>query len=138
MIADRAHRQNPGCDLPHIGAAGRLDGRGQARGSPSLESPGPFKAVRSFMSVLLVLGVPAALLVLYAADRVVKALVRARRLRRMSERLAVAAARAERQQAKKEAAAQASAALTSVMPAINHRPPATLPGQLAREDEPQA
>ena len=40
------------------------------------------------MSVLLVLGVLAALFVLYAADRVVKARVRGRRLRRMSERLA--------------------------------------------------
>jgi hypothetical protein len=87
------------------------------------------------MSVLLVLGVLTALLVLYAADRVLKARVRGRRLRRMSERLAAAAARAERQQAQKEAAAQASAALTSVIPAINHRPPVTLPGHPARENE---
>lgn len=88
------------------------------------------------MSVLLVLGVVAALFVLYAADRVVKARVRGRRLRRMSERLAAATVRAERQQERKEAAAQASAALTSVIPAINHRPPVTLPGQLARESRP--
>ena len=87
------------------------------------------------MSVLLVLGVLAALFVLYVADRVVKALVRARRLHRMSERLVAATVRAERQQVKKEAAAQASGALTSVMPAINHRPPVTMPGQLTREND---
>jgi len=86
------------------------------------------------MSVLLVIGVLAALLVLYAADRAVKARVRVRRLRRMSERLAAATARTDRQQERKKAAAQASAALTSVIPAINHRPPVTMPGQQARED----
>jgi hypothetical protein len=87
------------------------------------------------MFVLLVLGVLAALLLLYAADRVLKARVRARRLRRMSERLAAAAARAERQQARKEAAAAASAELTSVIPAINLRPPVTLPGQVTRDGQ---
>jgi hypothetical protein len=85
------------------------------------------------MTGLVVLGVLAAVFLLYAADRVVKALVRARRLRRMSERLAAAAVRAEEQQAKREAAAEASAALTSVMPAINH--PLILPARANRGEE---
>ena len=85
------------------------------------------------MTGLVVLGVLAAVFLLYAADRVVKALVRERRLRRMSERLAAAAVRAEEQQAKREAAAEASAALTSVMPAINH--PLTLPARANRGEE---
>ena len=85
------------------------------------------------MTGLVVLGVLAAVFLLYAADRVVKALIRARRLRRMSERLAAAAVRAEEQQAKREAAAEASAALTSVMPAINH--PLTLPARANRGEE---
>ena len=85
------------------------------------------------MTGLVVLGVLAAVFLLYAADRVVKALVRARRLRRMSERLAAAAVRAEEQQAKREAAAEASAALTSVMPAINHS--LILPARANRGEE---
>ena len=64
---------------------------------------------------LLIVGFVGAMLVLYAADRVVKARAQARRLRRMSDRLAAAVARGEEQQ---EAAAHASAALTSVLPAI--------------------
>jgi hypothetical protein len=44
----------------------------------------------------------------------------------MSDRLAAATARAEEQQEQRQAADQASAALTSVMPAIN-RPPLTVP-----------
>ena len=72
------------------------------------------------------------------ADRAVQARVRARRLRSMSERLAAAAAvRAEEQQAKRQAADAASAELTSVMPAINLRLPAKLPGQTAGGDAPQ-
>ncbi len=84
---------------------------------------------------LLLLGVLVAVFLLYTADRVLKARVQARRLRRMSERLAAAAARAEEQQAEREAAAAASAALTSVMPAIN-RPPLTLPGRVAKGEAP--
>src|SRR5215472_10154870 len=80
---------------------------------------------------LLILGMIAAGFLLYVADRVVKARARARRLRMMSERLAAAAARAEEQQAEREASAAAGAALTSVVPAINH-PALTGPGQVAR------
>jgi hypothetical protein len=83
------------------------------------------------MTGWLVLGILAAVFGCYAADRVVKARVRARRLRRMSERLAAAAARAEEQQAARAAEAEASAALTSVLPAIK-RPPLTLPGPATR------
>jgi hypothetical protein len=83
------------------------------------------------MAGLLVLGVIVAVCLLYVADRAVQARVRARRLRRMSTRLAAAAARAEEQQAKRQAADAASAELTSVMPAINLRPPVTPPGRPA-------
>lgn len=78
---------------------------------------------------LVVLGVLVAIGLLYAADRAVQARVRARRLRRMSDRLAAATARAEEQQAKRQAADAASAELTSVMPAINLRLPVTPPGR---------
>jgi hypothetical protein len=85
---------------------------------------------------LLVLGVLVAICLLYAADRAVQARVRARRLRRMSARLAAATVRADEQQAKRQAADVASAELTSVMPAINLRPPVTLPGQATESSDP--
>lgn len=65
-------------------------------------------------------------LVLFAADRLVKARMRARWRRQMRTRLAGAAARADEQQRQRQAAAQASKAMTSVMPAIN-RPPLRTP-----------
>jgi hypothetical protein len=88
------------------------------------------------MAGLVILGVLMAIFLLYAADRVVKTRSRARQLRRMSGRLAAATARAEEQHAERQAADAASADLTSVMPAINLRPPVTLPGQTARGDAP--
>ena len=66
-------------------------------------------------------------LVLYAADRLFKARSQARRRAAMRDRLDAATARADEQESRRTAAAQASAALTSVMPAIE-RPPLTLPG----------
>jgi hypothetical protein len=87
------------------------------------------------MTGVLVLGILAAVFGCYAVDRVLKARVNARRLRRMSERLAAAAARSEEQQAARAAHAEASAALTSVLPAIN-RPPLTLPEPVAMGDAP--
>jgi hypothetical protein len=87
------------------------------------------------MTGWLALGVLAAVFVCYAADRAMKARARARRLRRMSERLAAAAARAEEKQAARVAEADASAALTSVLPAIK-RPPLTLPDPAARGGTP--
>jgi hypothetical protein len=76
----------------------------------------------------LIAGLAGTAAALYALDRLLKARSQARRLRRMSERLAAATARAEEQHEQRQATARASAALTSVMPAIE-RPPLTLPGQ---------
>lgn len=67
------------------------------------------------------------LLVLFAADRLVKARVRARWKRQMRSRLAEAAARADEQQLRHQATARASKAMTSLMPAISH-PPLSPPG----------
>jgi hypothetical protein len=89
------------------------------------------------MAGLVIIGVIAAIVLLYAADRAVQARVRARRLRSMSERLAAAAVRAEEQQAERQAADAASAELTSVMPAINLLLPATPPRQTAGRDAPR-
>ncbi len=73
---------------------------------------------------LLIAGFVGTALALYAADRVLKERSQARRMRMMRDRLAAATVRAEEQQAQRQAADQASAALTSVMPAIE-RPPLT-------------
>lgn len=80
------------------------------------------------MVVLLIVSFAGPVLVLYGADRVLKARAQVRRRRTMSDRLAAAVTRAEDQQEQRQAAAQASAALTSVIPAIK-RPPLTLPGE---------
>jgi len=88
------------------------------------------------MAELLILGVIVAVCLLYVVDRAVQARVRARRLRRMSERLAAAAVRAEEKRAERQAADAASAELTSVMPAINHRLPVTPPRQTADDTDP--
>jgi hypothetical protein len=72
------------------------------------------------VAVWLIIGCVAVALVLYAVDRAVKARARVRRLRAMSDRLAAATSRADEQQEQRQAADQASAAQTSVMPAINH------------------
>lgn len=75
---------------------------------------------------LVVIGFVGVLFVLYAADRLLKARAQTRRLRAMSTRLDAASARAEEQQEHRQEAAQASAALTSFMPAIK-QPPLTVP-----------
>ena len=72
------------------------------------------------MAVWLIVGCVTVALVLYATDRAVKARARVRRRRTMTDRLAAATARADEQQEQRQAADQASTALTSVMPAINH------------------
>ncbi len=79
------------------------------------------------MTFLLIAAMIAAMILLYATDRVLKARAQARRYRAMGERLDAATARTDIQQEQRKTAAAASAALTSVMPAIN-RPPLTLPG----------
>ena len=77
---------------------------------------------------LLIAGAVVVLLVvLYLAERVIKARSRARRLHSMSDRLVAAAARVDQQLEERRTQARASAALTSVMPAIK-RPPLSLPG----------
>jgi hypothetical protein len=79
------------------------------------------------MTFLLIAAIIAAMILLSVTDRVLKVRARARRYRAMSERLDAATARTDIQQEQRKTAAAASAALTSVMPAIN-RPPLTLPG----------
>jgi hypothetical protein len=72
-------------------------------------------------------GVIGVMIVLYAADRIIKAWAQVGRLRSMSQRLAAASARAEQQHQQRQADERASQALTSVLPAIK-RPPLTVPG----------
>jgi hypothetical protein len=79
---------------------------------------------------LLIVVFVGAVLVLYAADRVLKARKQTRRLRRMNDRLAAATARADERQEQSQAADQASAELTSFMPAIK-QPPLIVPGGAA-------
>ena len=79
------------------------------------------------MRVLPLIGIICVALALYAADRLVKARARARRLRSMSDRLDAATVRVEEQIEQRQAAEQAGQALTSFMPAIQ-RPPSELPG----------
>ena len=86
------------------------------------------------MFVLLIVVVVVAVPVLYAADRIIKARAQARRVAAMSERLTAVTARADKQHERQQEVAQASAELTSLMPAIS-RPPLTLPDE-AEPDEP--
>jgi hypothetical protein len=85
--------------------------------------------VFALLIVCVVVVVPA----LYAADRIIKAQSRARRLRTMSERLDAVTVRAEKQHQRRQQVAQASAELTSVMPAIS-RPPLSLPDEEPGQD----
>ena len=98
--------------------------------SNSLGSVRRFHRSRGFMAGLLLLAATAVVFLLYLTDRAVKARVRARRLHRMTRRLAAAATRSEQQQAQRQAADAASAELTTYLPAIN-RSPLTLPGRAA-------
>jgi hypothetical protein len=88
------------------------------------------------MAGLLLLAATAVVFLLYFADRAVKARIRARRLRKMTSRLAAAAARSEQQHAQRQAADAASAELTTYLPAIN-RSPLTLSGQAAEGKAPR-
>jgi hypothetical protein len=80
-----------------------------------------------FVGFLLLIGVAGALLLVVAADRVLKARARGRRLRKMSDRLGAATARIEEEHEQRQARDEASQALTSYIPAIQ-RPPLELPG----------
>lgn len=85
------------------------------------------------MFVLLIVCVVIVVPVLYAADRIIKAQARARRIRTMSERLDAVTVRADKQHERKQQVARASAELTSVMPAIS-RPPLSLPDEEPGQD----
>jgi hypothetical protein len=77
------------------------------------------------MPVLVLLAVAIVLFVgvLLAADRAVKVLRRVRRRREANRRLAAAAALAEAEDRQRRAAAEASVALTSLMPTIHDHDP---------------
>jgi hypothetical protein len=75
----------------------------------------------------LLIGIIGLVLLLWAADRLVKARRLARRRRDMTTRLTAATDRADQQLGQRQVARQASEALTSFMPAIQ-RPPSDLPG----------
>lgn len=77
------------------------------------------------MPVLVLLAVAIVLFVgmLWAADHAVKVVRRVRRRREANRRLATAAAQAEAEDRQRRAAAEASGALTSVMPAIHDHDP---------------
>ncbi len=73
--------------------------------------------------LLLVMIVPLAVLLLLAADRVLKAAKRIRRRREANRRLTAAQTRAEVKHKQRRAAAEASGALTSLMPTIHDHDP---------------
>jgi hypothetical protein len=85
-----------------------------------------------FVAGLFIVGFVIVALALYGVDRAIKARAQVRRLRNMTDRLDAATVRADKQHKRRQAAEQASAALTSVMPAIE-RPPLTLPGTPSHE-----
>ena len=73
--------------------------------------------------MLLAVGVVLFIALLLAADRAVKMAKRGRRRRRAEVRLAAAASQAEAQDRQRRAAAEASVALTSLMPTIHDHAP---------------
>jgi hypothetical protein len=75
---------------------------------------------------LVLIGIVSALLLVAAADRLLKARARGRRLRVMSDRLDAATARMTTEHQQRQDRDQASQALTSYIPAIQ-RPPQELP-----------
>jgi hypothetical protein len=86
----------------------------------------------------LLIGIIGLVLLLWAADRLVKARRQASRRRDMTTRLTAATDRADQQLGQRQVARQASEALTSFMPAIQ-RPPSDLPEVAAhRPSRPRA
>ena len=75
------------------------------------------------MPVLLIVLIVLFVGLLLAADRAVKMIKRGRRRREADRRLAAATAQAEERDRQRKAAAEASTALTSVMPAIHDHGP---------------
>lgn len=75
------------------------------------------------VTVLLIVVIVLFVGLLFAADRAVKVLRRVRRRAEANRRLAAAAAEAEARDRQQKAAAEASTALTSVMPRIHDHSP---------------
>jgi type II secretory pathway pseudopilin PulG len=75
------------------------------------------------VAVLLIVLIVLCAGLLLAADRAAKWVKQARRLREANRRLAAAAAHAEARDRQRRAAAEASTALTSVMPTIHDHDP---------------
>ena len=75
------------------------------------------------MPVLFIVLIALFVGLLVAADRAVQMIKQGRRRKAADRRLAAAAARAETQDRQRRAAAQASTALTSVMPTIHDHAP---------------
>jgi type II secretory pathway pseudopilin PulG len=75
------------------------------------------------VAVLLIVVIVLFVGLLAVGERVLKAIRRARRMREASRRLTAAAAQGEQRHEQRRAAAEASTALTSVMPAIHELDP---------------
>jgi hypothetical protein len=75
------------------------------------------------VAVLLAVLVAGVVGLLFAADRAAKTVRRARRRREASRRLLAAAAQAEAEDEQRRAAAEASVALTSLLPTIHDHDP---------------
>jgi type II secretory pathway pseudopilin PulG len=75
------------------------------------------------VAVLLIVVIVLFVALAFTADRAVKAVRRALRLREADRRLTAAAADGEERTRQRRAAAEASTALTSVMPAISDHAP---------------
>ena len=75
------------------------------------------------MPVLFIVLIALFVGLLVAADRAVKMIKRGRRRREADRRLAAATAQAEERDRQRKAAAEASTALTSVMPTIHDHAP---------------
>lgn len=75
------------------------------------------------VAVLLIVVIVLFVGLLAAADRAVKMIKRGRRLREADRRLAAVAAEAEARDERRRAAAEASTALTSLMPTIHDHDP---------------
>jgi hypothetical protein len=101
-------------------------GPAQDPACPTLKAGEPLRQRTVLVAGLVVGGFIGVLLVLYAAEHLVKARAQVRRRRSMSQRLAAATAKAEEQHHQRQAAERASQALTWVLPAIK-RPPLTVP-----------
>jgi hypothetical protein len=76
--------------------------------------------MRVILALLIVLGI---CLLLFLADRAVKAIQRGRRRREVNSRLAAVARQAEVRERKRRATKEARDALTSVMPTIHEHEP---------------